>query len=238
MVSVMYRGLSQRLQALLRSKLSDPASRGTDTNNPFTGDGTATVFTLTNKLMKNIISITVDGTTKYEFTDFTKTYDNPKSATSFPKVTFIQAPASDSAIVVNYHYGQSWVYPGFPQEKFASPRISYIHISSRQEELGVGERVDASTKGIGLVTWLQMDIWVKKGKIVTIDGEYYSGTKLVDKIADDIADTLAQNRELLKRWGIYNVVLRMGRDIAFSKELELFRKLLDYEFWHDMEWSG
>lgn len=230
-----YEAIVARLLAFLRNKIADPAGRGTDTQEALIGDGTDTL-TLSNKAIRNVRNVTVNGAQKIEFKDYTLIKDDPSDPTSFPKIVFVDAPPSDSTIIVDYHYGQTWIYPGTVEEGYRSPRITITHISTREEESGLGDLVDASNKGVFNYSWYQFDIWVKKGDSHLINGVYYSGGKLVDKLADDIIVALHSNKRYLREQGIEKIIMRMARDIGYSDMLKSWRKLLDFEFLYKTTW--
>lgn len=226
---LMYRGLFQRLNALLRNNLTDPADRGSETTDNFTGDGSTTEFELTNKKLANVKEVKVDGTDCYEFVDYTKAYDNPKDTASKPKVVFDTAPDSDANITVKYHYDGTWIFPGFPVGKFTPPRISITQISSRMENIGIGRMLNETEKAMVPINWYQIDLWTRKGHSFTIGNEYYSGGKLLDYLADRVVEVIETNKEYLRDIGIDDIILRTARDLEYGEDLEIHRKLLDYE---------
>lgn len=238
MKEVGYRKCIDILTTILRNKIPDPAGRGSDKAEAFTGNGATKSFPLANKLLTNVYSVSLNGVENIEFVDYDTVYDNPAEPNSYPAVVFEIAPPSEASIEVSYHIGETWVYQAFPEEEFTGPRISLFHISSREELFALGLRETPTTKATKIVTWLQVDVWAKRGEIYTIDGLKYSGNKLKDWIADKVVDSLTQNRTLLKKQGLENFNLRMGRDIDYEERTGIYRKLLDWEFIHTKEYAG
>lgn len=87
----------------LRNNLTDPNSRGTDDIANFTATAGQTNFDITAKVF-NISSITVNGVSKSLGTDYTLSF----TATTCT-VIFNSGLTLNDAVIVNYHYGSSWV---------------------------------------------------------------------------------------------------------------------------------
>lgn len=223
-----------RIRQLLRAKLTDPADRGTNYTENFTGTGN-TDFTLTNRSIKNTIFVTDDGLTQVEFVDYNIVYDDP-TGTDTPIIRFVSAPGSGSAISIRYHTGASWIYPANPNINVISPMISISNITANETSYGMGEYRDSSNRGSLTTSWFQMDLYTKEGDTFTIDGGYFGGGKLLDYLAEEVLKTLSNNKNTLKKQGINDIKMRMGKDLAFSEATNLYRKLLDFEIEYEMDW--
>ena len=87
----------------LRNNLTDPSSRGTDDTANFTATAGQTDFDITAQVY-NVISVTVGGVSKSLGTDYTLSF----TATTCT-VIFNTGLTLNDAVIVNYHYGASWV---------------------------------------------------------------------------------------------------------------------------------
>jgi len=227
-----YRELIERLVRFLRTKISDPANRGTITTESFTGTGIETEFTLSNKLITCVKSVKVDGTEQKEWLDFQAVFDDPTDATSYPKIKFKKAPPSGSSIEVEYHYGETWVYQAFPSIAFVAPKVTIMHISSREEMTGHGAYVSSQERGTAEISWIDIDVWTRSGEVYEIAGEKMSGNKLKDYLADRIRLAINSNRDYLNQIGLTRIMLRMARDIDYAPETGVYRKTLSFEIVH------
>jgi len=231
---MVYDEIVARFRTLLRNEITDPKSRGSDKTDTFTGDGSTKEFQLTQEQVSNVKTCTVGGVSKLEFVDYETKYNYPsvKKAT----IVFVTAPASDVAIVVTYHYGGTWIHTSYPEEDFASPRISISHISSREDELSLGSINESGDEAIYNVAWYQVDVWVRHGDKATINGMICSGGKMVDVLASNIEKAIFRKKQdgTLKKQGIKDVILRMARDISMTQE-KLMRKLMDFEIIYELK---
>jgi len=237
MQNVGYERAMRILITFLRNRIEDPAKRGSDAIETFIGDGATREFFLSNKLLTNVKSVKVDDRELIEFVDYETKYDNPVEESSYPSVVLNEAPSSDSNIIISYHCGESWIYQAHPSQEFVSPQVSLFHISTREELHSLGLLETPHTRSTKGVTWLQIGVWTRRTPVYTIDGEKYSGNKLKDKIADDIVKALTQERILLKRQGLESLVIRMARDVEFEEREGVYRKEIDVEFVHTIEYS-
>jgi hypothetical protein len=233
-----YQDVTTKLVTFIRNKVPDPAGRGEERQESFPTDGVTKDFTLTYKALKNVKRAYLDDGTEYiEFVDFDVHYDKKADPASFPVISFKIAPPSGRILTIEYHTGQTWVYPGYPQEDFTPPRISIMHISSRQEEVGLGRYFDSNTKAHQAASWYQVDVWTKRGQTFVVEGKTIGGGKLLDYLCDLIMDAF-KDRELLKKWGFDDVLMRMARDISYAEDTKLLRKLINFDITHRLMWSG
>ena len=103
MTLIKSRDVTNEFLYFLRNNLTDPSSRGTDTVANFTAIASQTDFEITAQVY-NVISVTVEGVSKSLGTDYTLSF----TATTCT-VVFGTGLTLDDAVVINYHYGASWV---------------------------------------------------------------------------------------------------------------------------------
>jgi hypothetical protein len=110
MSSLNLNNVQDELINFARSLVKDPRSRHTTTSETFDGDGLITAFKLSNK-GTCINSVTVNSVAKEWGADYT--YDGNNRT-----VNFITVPGAGTGnIVINYDYGFSWGYWGYPNTK-------------------------------------------------------------------------------------------------------------------------
>ncbi|MFQ5621284.1 MAG: hypothetical protein ACE5FT_05560 [Candidatus Nanoarchaeia archaeon] len=134
------RNVKEEIVVFLRNNLTDPATRGTTGSDVFTGDGTTTTFTLGHTNVTNVISVTDSGVSQTFGTHYTVDYKNT-DPTASPTVTFTTAPGSTNEIIVNNHWGNTWIYPDYPRLDLglqSYPRVSIDITSIRTDNLGIG----------------------------------------------------------------------------------------------------
>jgi len=134
------RNIKEEVVVFMRNGITDPNARGTTGSDVFAGDGATTTFTLANKDVKNVISVTEAGTAKAFGTDYSVDYKNT-DPTAYPTVTFTSAPASGAEVIVNNHWGETWVYSDYPRLDLSLssyPRVSVDVTSARTDPFGIG----------------------------------------------------------------------------------------------------
>lgn len=171
------------LREILRNNVTDPLSRGTSTTGSFTGNGTTTQFTLTEQPL-NATAVTVAGDSKTMGVDYTITYETKV-------VTFATAPADGAAIVVTYRYAtgnKSLVYLAFPDTTAAYPQIVLSQEGQGDEWMAIASDAKEVTVNIG----------------ITILSK---STKQRDELWDSCYDALRQQKSVLERNGISDLVV-------------------------------
>lgn len=141
-----YDKFHEEMTVFLRNNLTDPSSRGTAGSNVFTAGGASGNFTLSQVGVKNITSATVGGVAQAAYTDYTPNYQNA-SPTSNPTVTFSVVPTSGAQVIINYKYGDTWIYPDWPRTDLgltSYPRVSADIINKRTEPFGIGGKCTLS----------------------------------------------------------------------------------------------
>jgi hypothetical protein len=149
--------LSDELVWFLRNNLTDPNGRGTDDTYNATATAGQTVFTISVAKIKNIKTVTVASVSKRFGFDYSVTI-GATSAT----VTLNVGASVGQAVVITYHYGDSWIYDDFPQQgiKLGSsfPRISVTDVSAVMREAGL----NASMTRTSLVK--SITVYIKNSK--------------------------------------------------------------------------
>jgi len=154
----------------LRVHLTDPRARAeTTSTDSFSATAGQTTRTITGVPASNTVScvtsITVNGTAISKWQEYFWDYQNEK-------VTFFTALTLADAVVITYKYGTSnWIYSDRPAGNLAAdnfPRIS-AHIYS-----GSGKRRGNYEAPVESSPLFQIDVWVKKDYIKSIDGVKYS----------------------------------------------------------------
>ncbi len=142
---VSIKDIMDELLVRLRNNITDRRSRAQTATDPFTGDGTTTVFEFTNDLdsksrhkIMNVTSVTVDGVLKTNYTDYVVGYR--KDSPILGKIQFWNAPSNNAAIVVNYEWRYTFIYPEAPRVDLTSeayPRVS-VQLSAKPIPAAVG----------------------------------------------------------------------------------------------------
>jgi len=128
--------ITDEILIFLRNHITDPNSRGSDTTDTFSGDDSTTQFTLTESGVKNVKSVKIGGSAKTFGTDYTVTYDPTSTVVTFTT----PPPSGTNNIEIEYHYGNTWIYPDKPLKQLSLdsfPRISLTHVSGTFEEMGL-----------------------------------------------------------------------------------------------------
>jgi len=122
-----------------RNCVTDPITgRGTDYVDNFVGDGTSVLFELTHKATSNVSYVSVDGVEKYNVRDYEVNYG---WSTQYSKVIFTRAPKTGAVIIVRYHCGQHFIFPGWVNANLnpSMPRGGFTQLpGGEREEVGVG----------------------------------------------------------------------------------------------------
>lgn len=136
------RARENELLTYLRNNMTDPSGRGTSKTDTFTATAGQTVFTLTQTLVKNVSSLTINGTSKYIGYDYTVQYGEGNGTTT---VTLRTGATLSDTVVIIYRYGESMIYEGFQRLDSSLPRISIIPGSWTTEFMSIGEQNTGSS---------------------------------------------------------------------------------------------
>ena len=132
----------EELLDFLRNNLTDPkTSRGATKTDSFTASGGSDEeFTLTKNRVRNVISITQEGTTIYRGYDYLVNYGEiGESAPYNQTVVTIRSTTLDDAIEIEYEYGEPYIVEGFTVEKVELPICVFEQLVANPEYTGVGE---------------------------------------------------------------------------------------------------
>jgi hypothetical protein len=193
------KNLKKALINQLRTRLTDPGARGTATSDSFNGTGAALTFTLTNKPLMCVTSVTVGGVSQKLNSDY---FIDFGTSADYAIITFASAPGvGTNNVVVSYKHGVNWVYDDQPHAEAQMPRISVLNVGGEGEiSGGVGDQI------VILAPVFRIGAWVKGGDTYTISGEKYSGSKLLDFLVTNLQDTIR--------------AIRLNQDIAFLIDLQ------------------
>lgn len=203
------RDREQELVTYLRNNVTDPNGRGTTTSDTFSPIESATLVTLTNTSVKNVISVTIDGSPVYTGHHYIVNYGEGSAVTT---ITFRTAFGGDETVIVTYKYGESMIYEGFQRLDAELPRISIIPGTVTPQFISIGEDVD----GAG-------------GRYVYYDSSYTAEirsrfAKQLKTVTDDFANKLQSYRQQTPQ--AYRTIILMVTSIArqdFDNELRLYR---------------
>lgn len=128
----------------LRVNMVDPSARGTAATDTFDSTAGQTVYTLSNYLVKQITSVTVNGNPSYNGHNYLVSYG--EGNTGLTTITFRTSPGAGTGnVVVVYKYGKSMINEGFAREDAELPRINIIPVDINQEYVSIGENSDGSS---------------------------------------------------------------------------------------------
>jgi len=172
----------------IRRLMTDPAGRGTDASDTFSGDAVETAFELSNNSLMHVDSVVVDGNTMTLVTEYTIDFGSSGSAGT---IIFVTAPSNNTDnIVVSYRHGTNWVYDDQPHATAEMPRISILNVGGERETSG-----GVSDKVVFRHPAYRVGIWVRTGKSYSIGGYSYTGSKLLDYMISDLEDAIHTIRD-------------------------------------------
>lgn len=132
--------LQEELIVFLRNQnILSVSERGVTTaSQSFTADGSTSTFDLTNSSsIKNVRSVTVNGSTQVQYLNYTANYQ----ASPVGRLTFAINPVLNATVAVSYDYGSDRIYPDIPRvdlDASSYPRVSCVLTASRPEEFVIG----------------------------------------------------------------------------------------------------
>jgi len=110
----------------------------------------APTFTLTHSGVRNIRFITVDGSTKTNYTDFTPTYNSGT-------FTLTATPTPSDVVIANYDYGTTdTVYSELPRaivDRMSLPRLMVRCLTGNTEEFALGAGSNITDRMITFQVW-------------------------------------------------------------------------------------
>jgi len=208
-----------------RKYFFDPAERGTEKTELFSGNGEQVTFELSQPSLMFVKTVKVYDVDKKLNRDY---YIDFGTGSKNGTITFITAPSEDDDnIEVVYEFGSNWIYPGFPQDISRNmPRMGLMLTGARHKPAGMSEKaeyVDAS---------FRLGIWVKSGggEYYTINGMVYSGDKLLDYLYNDISQkVIALRRDYDEPYNVITIKIGNVTDIPFDEENKISRKELSID---------
>lgn len=210
----------------LRSKLTDPRGRHTNTTETFSGDDNQKTFTLSNSGVRCVNSVSVGGgPDQLKYIDFT--FDLKDDSTP-GTVTFGTAPPTGvDNVEVDYDYGSSsWIYPFMPD--LDRIRTSYPLISvTKITDSGVMPYMSDDN------SWdtvrLQVDVQLVRGDELIYGGEALVGQALLNALARDLRKAVkSQWRGTLQYANMHKPTLLNDFTHPYDEEHKLFRRMLEY----------
>jgi len=196
--------------------ISDPAGRGTEVTETFSGDGDDKTFVLTNKHLMFIVSITVGGVAQKWITDFDVDYGtNDTGAT----IIFVSAPATGTNnISVTYRHGSKWIYPDFPRNDATFPRMSLFNVGGDFEKSGgVGDKV------VFIYPVFRIQLHVRDGKDYTIGGYKYVGDKLLDYLNSELEAAIHSIRDNNTIGNLIDIKINSPESLGLNEEYDILR---------------
>jgi hypothetical protein len=193
----------------LRNTIADPSTRGTSKTDTFSATAAQTVFTLTQTLVKNVVSVTVDGVAKYNGYAYNTSYGE---GTAVSTVTLLTACTVSQAVVITYKYGVVMIYEGMQRDDVALPRIAIISPNLTPDFMSIGE--DGGSGG---------------GHWVFLDGQYVAEVR--SRYAKQCKDLLNTTFNALNQFRQqtpqpYMVIISRVQSIQpldFDNELRVYR---------------
>lgn len=174
----------EELLDYLRNNLTDPlTTRGVNTSDSFTATGGSDEeFTLTKPLVKNIQSVTKEGSTLRRGEDYLVTYGEDGEDAPYDKtIVTIRSTTADDAIVITYHYGECLIHEGYGVQGKQLPLCFLQQLVNNQEYTGLGEGFDSGKSQ-----------WVLGSYVLEIRDKYKRRCK---KKAHEAFNVIAQFRQ-------------------------------------------
>lgn len=202
-----YRNFEIYFLNYLRTSITDPSGRGTAKTDTLTAAASPT-FTLTQTLVKQITSVTVNGVAKYIGYDYTVSLGEGTAAST---ITLVTTPTPGDTVVVVYRYGTSMIYEGFARVDSELPRISVISLGLVPEMMSIGEQSDGTGK------W----IYLEGSYMLELRSRFSSQLKTM---LSDVFNKVNQFRQLTPQ--PYKVVISRVTNINpmdFDQEIRVYR---------------
>ncbi len=126
---------------LRNSDILSTTQRGvTTTSNVFTATAAQTIFTISNAVTRNIRYVTVDGTSKDAYSDYTPDYKSISST-----ITFETAMSGNELVDVGFDYSSGTtekVWADYPELQYlpaSVPRVGFDITGFRTQALSIGD---------------------------------------------------------------------------------------------------
>ena len=201
----------------LHTNLEDPRGRLSNNSETFSLGSTAYSLTATSGKALAITSLTVGGVAKTKWTDYFWDYQNEK-------VIFTSATTGE--VIVNYKQGTAWIYPDKPLTSLSEtsfPRINILDSGGTDLPLGQLESPTEDSRAY------QVDVWVKKDFIYTLNDHKYSNNSLADYVAEKAKKSFRLFESQLVP-SFYNArALTTPQDLGYDDEFQCFHKVFIIE---------
>lgn len=221
MSQVNFASIDDELLYFMRNNITDPEGRGSGGTYSTTATAGQTTFTISTAKIKNIKTVTVAGSSKDYGTDYSVSI-----TTTNATVTLTTGANNGDAVVITYHYGNTWIYNDMPRTDItlgSFPRIAITDVNAAMREVALN------------ATLTQMSML----KSITV-------CALSKKSLNDII-TEVKNDMLANKKNFYNfnliVPVGMGPVLPFNtvitdrgKEIETMQQNMDFEI--PFVWEG
>lgn len=202
---------------LMRKHVVDPANRTkTLVTETFTANGTDAFVILANSSIIYIDEVTVDGVTQQIIRDY-KIYFG-KARTEVGKIFFTTTPTAGTVITVKYYYGINWIYFGYPQVTAEMPRIGMMARDGQMVPAGFGDVEHFTYPAINVLPV------IRSGVEYTVNGEVYSGERLIDFITNEIRKAIVLIRRNAEMGYLITMNYNGDEQMEFDEQPDLIAK--------------
>lgn len=131
--------ISEELVVFLRNQdILSTTQRGVTTAaQSFTANGSTSTFDVTNSAtLKNVRTVTVNGSTQTPYTNYTANYETSPVG----RIVFTSTPALNATVSVSYDYGPDKIFTDFPRvdlDASSYPRVSCAVTATRDAPLAI-----------------------------------------------------------------------------------------------------
>lgn len=201
----------------LHTNLEDPRARLSNNSETFSSGSTEYTLTATSGKVLCITSLTVGGSPQTKWSDYKWDYQNQKVV--FPSAT-------SGEVIVNFKEGTAWIYPdkvlpSLAEDKF--PRINVLDSGGTDSRLGQYNAPKEDSNAY------QIDIWVKKDFVYTIDDHKYSGNPLADYLTLKAKKTFDSFEGQLIPTFYNATTLTTPQDLGYDETFQCFHKIFIVE---------
>jgi hypothetical protein len=150
----------------LRNNITDPSNRGTLKTDTFIAEGGNGEFALTEVLVKNVVSVKINGSMLYIGHDYVINYGEGNDPTY---VEIISPPGLNDEVEIIYRYGKSMINFGWGRDEQELPRIAIIPRAVTTEHTSIGEHLGGGGNNIYLIGSYTMEIrssYAKQMKLI------------------------------------------------------------------------
>lgn len=212
---------------MLRSRITDPASRHTSTTDTFTATAAQTDFTLTptsGTKVQAITGVTVDAVAKSKWADYYVDLQNQM-------MIYQGTLAGAETVVVTYGEGEhSWIYKDFPRITLSDssfPRIAVQIIG------GTGTRLGQYTADMETEIRFQIDAFAVNPKsstgthIYTINDKNYGGADLAKILLYKVFDALKDYEDDLHPLMYQFEIISTPHAVGWEERSQTFRYMAE-----------